>query len=112
MAQSEANGSASNVFDYIIVGAGIGGTVVASRLHERDPSLSILLIEAGPYSSETAMAGATAVPSRAVELRGSELDWNYQSVPQKHMGGIQLYNGGGKAIGGSSVVNYGVLLSQ
>jgi choline dehydrogenase-like flavoprotein len=38
-------------FDFVIIGAAIGGTVVASRLHERDPSLSILLIEAGPDSS-------------------------------------------------------------
>ena len=49
---ADANGP-SELFDYIVVGGGIGGTVVASRLLERDPSLSILLIEAGPDFSET-----------------------------------------------------------
>jgi len=102
-----ADATSFESFDFIIVGAGIGGTVVASRLYERDPSLSILLIEAGLDASKTSLAEATASILLAPTLRGSELDWNYETVPQKHLNGSKVYIGAGKAIGGGSVINYG-----
>ena len=101
------DGSSGESFDFIIVGGGIGGTVVASRLHERDASLSILLIEAGPDSSKTPLAEAVATPAKAALLRRSELDWSYETVPQKHLDGLKIYVGAGKAMGGGSVINYG-----
>lgn len=98
----------SDTFDYIIVGAGVAGTVVASRLHERDPSLKVLLIEAGPDASKTSLAETVSIPSRVGLLKGSELDWDYATVPQKHLDGREIYAGGGKGLGGSSIINFGL----
>ena len=106
--QSSSNGSQMDTFDFIIIGAGIGGTVVASRLHERDPSLSILLIEAGPDSSKTELAEVVASPMKVAFLKGSELDWNYETAPQKNLDGLKIYVGAGKSIGGGSAINYGL----
>lgn len=66
----------SESFDYIIVVGRIAGTVIASRLHERQPALNILLIEAGPNSTKMFLAEIIAVPSEVAQLKGSELDWN------------------------------------
>jgi choline dehydrogenase-like flavoprotein len=104
---SSEDGSSGEVFDFIIVGGGIGGTAVASRLYERDPSLSILLIEADPDSSKTPLAEAVASPVKAPLLKRSELDWSYETVPQKHLDGLKVYVGAGKAMRGGSVINYG-----
>jgi uncharacterized protein YneR len=41
-------------------------------------------------------------------LKGSELDWYYETVPQKNLDGLKIYVGAGKAIGGGSVINYGM----
>lgn len=88
--------------DYIIVGGGIAGCVTASRLHEKDPSLNILLIEAGTDASEhpnvpLAMTGQL--------LLHSELDWDYNTVPQRHLNNRECYAAAGKALGGGSVIN-------
>jgi choline dehydrogenase-like flavoprotein len=106
-ANQSANGSSIEAFDFIVIGGGIAGTVIASRLHEREPSLSILLIEAGPDSSKTALAEVAASPAKVLSLRGSELDWNYETVPQKYLNDRKIYVGGGKAMGGGSVINFG-----
>jgi choline dehydrogenase-like flavoprotein len=90
-----------------MVGGGIGGTVVASRLHQRDPSLSFL-IEAGPDSSKTALAPVVTSPTAVYNLRGSEIDWNYATEPQEHLDGLSLYAGGGKGLGGGSMINFGM----
>lgn len=94
-------------YDFIIVGAGIAGTVLASRLHERDPALSILLIEAGPDPTQTPLAKTVSSAVGARLLRGSALDWNYLTVPQKNLDGRQIYAGAGKGIGGGSIINFG-----
>ena len=107
--QSSTNSAfQSEVFDFIVIGAGVAGTVIASRLHERDPSLSILIIEAGPDSSKTSLAAVTASPAQVMRLKGSELDWNYATVPQPHLDNRSIYTGGGKALGGGSVINFGL----
>ncbi|RAL64507.1 hypothetical protein DID88_001982 [Monilinia fructigena] len=88
--------------DYIIIGGGISGSVVASRLHERDQSLSILLIEAGPdASNHPNVPGAMT----AQLLLHSELDWDYKTTPQRHLNDRECYAGAGKALGGGSVIN-------
>ena len=98
------NGAAKNSFDYIVVGAGCAGSALASRLSERYPHRSILLVEAGPNSSYHPLVPQPLV---APMLRGSELDWKYESTPQPHLANRAIYEAAGKALGGGSVINYG-----
>jgi choline dehydrogenase-like flavoprotein len=90
-------------YHYIIVGGGIGGCVVASRLHERLPHLSILVIEAGPDVVDNPQV--TKIEN-ALTVGGTELDWSYDSVPQKHLNNRVVNSIAGKALGGGSAVNY------
>ena len=96
-------------YDYIVVGAGVAGSAVASRIAEHYPQRSVLLIEAGPEST-----GNPLVPSplTAPKLRGGELDWKYESIPQKHLGDRPIYEAAGKALGGGSVINYGAFICR
>jgi choline dehydrogenase-like flavoprotein len=93
-------------FDYVIVGGGTAGSVLASRLKQGDSTLSILVIEAGPDVSDRpdVLNGA-----QWARLLGSELDWGYQTVPQAHLNGRVLANYAGKALGGGSAINAGIL---
>lgn len=86
--------------DYVIVGGGIGGCVLASRLHQKYPSASILLIEAGADVTNDPL-----VLGNAMHLPHSNLDWGYRTVPQKHLGGRVCANAAGKALGGGSAIN-------
>ena len=92
--------------DIIIVGGGLAGTVVASRLHQRRPSLSIVLIEAGPDPKDHAHVSN---PAEAGLLHFSDLDYKYFSTPQKHLDGKPKYNCAIKALGGGTVINTGLL---
>jgi choline dehydrogenase len=88
------------VYDYIIVGAGSAGCVLAARL-SADPSASVLLLEAGP-ADDAAEIHAPAALSRLFQ---SEYDWNYRTVPQHRAAGRSIYWPRGKVLGGSSSVN-------
>ncbi|MEV5837805.1 GMC family oxidoreductase N-terminal domain-containing protein [Nocardia sp. NPDC052112] len=86
-------------FDFVIVGAGSAGCVLANRLTE-DPSTRVLLLEAGPHDTLEAIQ----VPALFSALFGSEVDWNYQLEEQAHYHGSTTFPRG-KAIGGSSSIN-------
>lgn len=92
------------VYDYIIVGAGSAGAVLANRLSE-DPNVKVLLLEAG--GSETPISD---VPLLAGFLQQSSLDWSYKTVPQEHCCSAleerRVTWARGKVLGGSSVLNY------
>ncbi|KAL4892737.1 hypothetical protein BDV59DRAFT_179657 [Aspergillus ambiguus] len=90
--------------DYIIVGGGLGGCALAGRLSQKDPSLKILIIEAG---SNVVDHPLTSTPLACFGAHWSPLDWAYTTVPQAHLDGRQSYIGAGKALGGGSAINYG-----
>ena len=95
---------ATPIYDFIIVGGGIAGVTVASRLHQYLPSRSILLIEAGPDVSDHPLVNDI---KNAARLVGSELDWNYSTVPQHHLNNRICPNNAGRALGGGSAINAG-----
>lgn len=90
-------------YDYIVVGGGTAGSVVASRLSEVE-SVTVLVLEAGPSPPLI-----TEVPVISRSFRNSDLDWQYFTEPQKYTARLQINKQipwpGGKAIGGSSTIN-------
>ena len=91
----------SQEYDYIVVGAGSSGCVVASRLSE-DPGVSVLLIEAGPEPRNPWIAVPGAVSK--VFYRGP-YNWGYMSQPEPALHDRPIYWPRGKGLGGSSAVN-------
>ncbi|HLN71572.1 MAG TPA: GMC family oxidoreductase N-terminal domain-containing protein, partial [Streptosporangiaceae bacterium] len=88
------------MYDYIIVGAGSAGCVLAARL-SADSSVSVLLLEAGPADD----ADEIRAPAALSRLFQSAYDWNYTTVPQHRAGGRSVYWPRGKVLGGSSSLN-------
>jgi choline dehydrogenase-like flavoprotein len=88
-------------FDYIVVGGGSGGCVLAARLSE-DPSVSVALIEAGPVDKNILIH----VPAGLALLAQTKTaNWNFNTVPQKGLNGRIGWQPRGKVLGGSSSVN-------
>ncbi|MBP2478519.1 choline dehydrogenase [Crossiella equi] len=86
-------------FDYVIVGAGSAGCVLAARLSQ-DPAARVLLLEAGgPDSAEE-----IRVPAVFSTLFKSECDWGNETVPQEHTS-RPVYWPSGRVLGGSSSIN-------
>nr|WP_315234678.1 choline dehydrogenase [uncultured Albidiferax sp.] len=88
-------------FDYIIVGAGSAGCVLANRLTE-DPEVRVLLLEAGPgdRSIFIHMPSAFAYP-----LANDKYNWFYHSEPEPYMDNRAMYCPRGRVLGGSSSIN-------
>ena len=89
------------MFDYIVVGAGSAGSVLASRLTE-DPAVSVCLIEAGHADSSVLIhcpAGLAAMSKQP------QLNWAFETVPQPGLNGRRGYQPRGKVMGGSSSIN-------
>ena len=90
--------------DYVVIGGGLVGCALASRLRQGDKSASILIIEAGKDATGDPR---TLDPKGCFALSGSELDWAYHTVPQPDTKGRTHYNAAGKVLGGGSTLNYG-----
>jgi|tagenome__1003787_1003787.scaffolds.fasta_scaffold20957078_2 choline dehydrogenase len=88
------------VFDYVIVGAGSAGCVLAARLSE-DPRVRVALLEAGGPDTRPEIATPMAFPM----LLKSSVDWDLFGEPEPGLGGRRLYMPRGKVIGGSSSIN-------
>ena len=88
-------------FDYIIVGAGSAGGVLAARLSE-DADLRVLLIEAGGRTDHWSIRIPAALASN---FEGGPWNWCFHSVPQKHLAGRRIFQPRGKGLGGSSAIN-------
>ncbi|KAI0139590.1 GMC oxidoreductase [Hypoxylon sp. NC0597] len=93
-------------FDYIIVGGGTAGLVLANRLTE-DDGVKVAVIEAGTFP-EDVVGNVTQVPAYAPEFEGGELDleWNFTTTPQAGLGGISVDYYRAKALGGCSDINF------
>lgn len=88
-------------YDYIIVGAGSAGCVVAEAL-SRDPAISVLLLEAGP-PDRNIMIHVPAGVYRA--FRDKRINWNYVSEPEPGLNGRRISTPRGRVVGGSSSIN-------
>ena len=88
------------VYDYIIIGAGSAGCVLANRLSE-NPNAKVLLLEAGSPDKKQEIH----IPAAFGKLFKSEVDWNYETEPQANLNNRRLYQPRGKMLGGSSSMN-------
>jgi choline dehydrogenase len=88
------------VYDYVIVGAGSAGCVLAARLSE-NPDTRVLILEAGPPDD----ASEIRIPAAINQLFQTTYDWNYETIPQQRAGDRAIYWPRGRVLGGSSSIN-------
>jgi choline dehydrogenase-like flavoprotein len=86
--------------DYVVVGTGSAGSVLANRLSE-DPSVSVVVVEAGPRDKDRFIH----IPAGFSKLLRSDVDWDYLTEPQKELDGREIYWPRGRVLGGSSSMN-------
>ncbi len=89
------------MFDFLIIGGGSAGCVLASRLSE-DPSISVCLLEAGPPDTNVLIHCPAGL---ALLAQSGQANWALQTVPQPGLNGRRGYQPRGKVLGGSSSIN-------
>jgi choline dehydrogenase len=98
-----ATGSQDKVhskYDYIVIGAGSAGCVIANRMSQNSDT-TVLLLEAGNPDTKPEIH----IPAQASSLYGSEVDWAYISEPEPYLNHRKMYLPRGKVLGGSSSIN-------
>jgi choline dehydrogenase len=89
------------MYDFVVVGGGSAGCVIASRLSE-DPQNKVLLLEAGPNDNHPMVH----MPGGAAEvLKSNKMNWQMHSLPQRQLNNRRIYIPRGKVLGGSSSLN-------
>jgi choline dehydrogenase len=88
-------------FDYIVVGGGSAGCVIARRLAEQ-PGMTVALVEAGPNEAGWSVKMPAAV---SINIKRARYNWQYRTEPQAKLLGRVLYQPRGRLIGGSSAIN-------
>lgn len=92
-------------YDYIVIGAGSAGCVVANRLTE-DSDATVLLLEAGNPDTKPEIH----IPAQCLSLLGSEVDWAYFSQSEPYLNNRKIFCPRGKVLGGSSSINIMIYL--
>ena len=98
-------------FDYVIVGGGLAGLTVASRLSENE-NVTVAVIEAGPAGTSKDLASRIDPPAGNLynHMLETNMNWKFKTVPQANLGGAVKDFPRGRVLGGSSAVN-GLYLS-
>ncbi len=89
------------MFDYLIIGGGSAGCVLAARLSE-NPNVTVALLEAGPADNRVLIHCPAGL---ALLARSGQVNWQFDTVPQAGLNGRQGYQPRGKVLGGSSSIN-------
>ena len=88
------------VADYIVIGTGSAGSVVAEGL-SADPSNTVIVFEAGPEDTDKRIH----IPATWSQLFRTDVGWDYLTEPQLELNGRQIYWPRGRMLGGSSSMN-------
>lgn len=97
---------ADMIWDAIVVGGGLAGSVISNRLAGYRPELKILVVEAGPNANDR----QDIVWPNSTNTIGGDFDWKLASVPQVHVDNRSITLAQGKALGGGTVINMGTTL--